>query len=107
MYNLDSNHKAIITAAQTLGIIVVDNAKVKRYEPGQLDTWWGFPNPYGGPGLWVWVEIKTETGTLNPPQQRNIADCNEAGLPVEVIRTTEDIERVYVKYLARMRGGNV
>ena len=101
-YRLDANHQDLNRAAMTLGIIVVDNAKVKRNEPDQLDVWWGIPNPYGGPGIWVWVEYKTEAGKLRPGQERRISYCQAAGLPVEVVRDTTDIERVYNKYLEIM-----
>ena len=103
IYNLDLNHDEIVTAFETLGCIVIDNAKTKRYEPGQLDLWVGLPNPYGGLAVWVWVEVKTSTGALRAEQKKTIADCKEAGLPVEVIRSTADIEAMYHKYLGLMR----
>lgn len=102
-YNLDANDHELTIAARTLGIKVVDNAKVKRAEGGQLDKWWGIPNPYGGPGVWVWVEYKTEAGTLRPSQYRELAECDEMSLPAEVVRNTADVERVYKKYLSRFK----
>ena len=99
IYNLDENEPELTTAAKTLGIIVVDNDKVQRDEPDQLDKWWGIPNPYDGPGIWVWVEYKTEDGALRPGQARKIAEVQDAGLPVELVRNTADIERIYFKYL--------
>lgn len=101
-YNLDANHAELTMAAQTLGIKVVDNARVKRDEGGQLDTWWGLPNPYGGSGVWIWVEYKTATGPLRPSQYRELRECDEMQLPAEIVRDTADVERVYKKYLARM-----
>jgi hypothetical protein len=101
-YHLDANHHELSIAAQTLGMIVIDNAQVKRAEPGQLDCWWGLPNPYGGPAVWIWVEYKSETGRLRPEQQARMIECLRASLPVEIVRSTADVERVYRKYLARM-----
>jgi hypothetical protein len=101
-YSLDANHHDLNRDAMRLGIIVVDNAKVKRHEPDQLDVWWGIPNPYGGSGVWVWVEYKTPGGELRLGQERRIMECREAGLPVEVVRDTADVERVYNKYLGIM-----
>lgn len=103
IYNLDSNDHDLDIAAKTLGFIVIDNAKVKRSESGQLDKWWGIPNPYGGLGIWIWVEYKTETGILSPSQEQRIEDCQLAGLPVEVVRSTADVEAVYHKYLRIMK----
>ena len=98
MPQLDTNHREIVLAAQSLGIMVVDNAQVKRAEPGQLDTWWGITNPNTGYGVWVWVEIKFEAGRLSPAQIENIQDCLSAGLPTEVVRTVDDVIRVHKKY---------
>lgn len=97
-YSLDANHTEIVEAFEKLGCKVVDNAKVKRHEPNQLDVWVGFPNPLGGLGMWVWVEIKTPDGKLRPGQQEMIAVCENMALPVEVVRNTRDVERVWQKY---------
>ena len=104
-YNLDSNHADIVKAFRDFGAMVkiVDNAKVKRREPGQLDLWVGLVNPYGQIGVWIWVEVKTATGKLRAEQLDNINDCEDKGLPVEVVRSTADVERVYHKYLEIMR----
>lgn len=102
VYKLDENHNELNRAALTLGIVVIDNAKVKRSEPDQLDVWWGIPNPYDGPGVWVWVEYKTETGKLRPGQARRIEEIKEAGLPVELIRNVVDVVEVFEKYREEM-----
>ncbi|MCP4363528.1 MAG: hypothetical protein GY796_36480 [Chloroflexi bacterium] len=102
-YNLDENHNDIVQALQWMGgSKIIDNARVKRDEKGQLDLWWGLPNPHGGPGIWIWVEVKTESGNLTEKQEENINDCESLRLPVEVIRNTADVERVYKKYLKLM-----
>lgn len=99
MYSLDANHYELTQAAEHLGFIVIDNARVKRLEPGQLDCWWGIPNPTGGPGVWVWVEYKTAAGQLRAAQVDTVQTCAAAGLPVEVVRTIDDVIAVYHKYM--------
>lgn len=105
-YNLDSNHADIVNAFKDFGqmVMIVDNAKVKRHESGQLDLWIGFVNPLGNIGIWVWVEVKTDEGKLRPAQQDNINECLDKGLPVEIVRSTADVERIYHKYLEIMKG---
>ena len=103
VYKLDANHHELNQAARKLGFVVIDNAKVKRDEPDQLDVWWGLPNPYGRPGVWIWVEYKTIKGELRPGQRRRITECEQAGLPVEVVRNTADVERVYHEYREEMK----
>lgn len=100
VYHLDANHKEIVEAFQKLGCVVVDNAKVKRDEPDQLDIWVGVRRDYADflGSVWIWVEIKTESGTIRQGQQRTIAACEAAELPVEVVRNIADVERVWRKY---------
>lgn len=103
-YKLDSNHQEIIEAFQKLGCKVVDNAKVKRQESGQLDLWVGMPNVYSGLGIWIWVEVKTESGQLRSSQSTNIQEALDKGLPVEVVKNIADVEAVHQNYLAIMQG---
>lgn len=105
-YKLDANHSDIVDALLRCGFIVEDNARVERDEPDQLDLWAGLPNPCGGLGIWIYIEIKTPTGIIRPGQQRKIEDCQAAGLPVEVIRTTDEVIEIYHKYLAMMGQNN-
>ena len=97
-YKLDSNHNEIVLIAQQLGIKIVDNAMVKRQEPGQLDVWFGITNAETGAGVWVWVEIKTVTGNIRPSQQESINDCQVRGLPQAVVRTVDDVLMLFEKY---------
>ena len=97
-YQLDANHKDIIAAFEQLGCLVIDNAKVKRYEPSQLDIWVGMLNHYTNTGLWLWVEIKTPAGQLRPGQATRIAECHDKGLTAVVVRTVADVEVLYNKY---------
>lgn len=104
-YNLDSNHADIVNAFRDFGqmVMIVDNAKVKRYEAGQLDLWVGFVNPSGNIGIWVWVEVKTIDGKIRPEQRDTIAECLDKGLPVEIVRSTADVEKMYHKYMDLMK----
>lgn len=107
-FKLDANHLDIVKAFEQLGCKVIDNAKVKRAEAGQLDIWVGFSNPYEGEGRWVYVEIKTETGQLTTSEDGNsqtktVQDCLDRGLPVAVVRSTFDVEVLYHFYLSLMR----
>ncbi len=95
MYKLDSNHKEIVYMAEQLGILIVDNAMVKRHEPNQLDVWFGITHPETGAGIWIWIEIKTETGIIRLSQQEKIGDCKLRGLPVRVIRDVDDLMELF------------
>ncbi len=97
-YKLDSNHNPLNLVAQNLGVFVVDNAKVKRAEKGQLDCWWGITNARTGVGVWVWIEFKTPGGKLKPEQLENLEWCRQKGLPAEVIRTEGDVLKAYERY---------
>lgn len=102
-FKLDANHQEIVQAFEKLGAYVVDNAQVKRNETGQLDVWVGFQNPYGEIGLWIWCEIKTDEGELTTAQETKVNQCIEMSLPVEVVRSVADVERVYHRWLEMMR----
>lgn len=113
VYQLDANHLEIVAAFKQLRCKVVDNAKVKRGIAGQLDIWVGFSNPYSyqQPGLWIYVEIKTDSGKLTTSadngnsQTETVQDCLARGLPVEIVRSVADVEKLYYIYLALMRDG--
>ena len=105
MYKLDENHKEIVEAFEKLGCLVIDNAKVERYEAGQLDLFVGLQNPYTPMGIWIWVEIKTDAGELTKGQKIMIIHCTEINLPVEVVRSVADVENVYYRWLAIMQAG--
>lgn len=105
-FKLDANHQEIVEAFEKLGCLVVDNAKKESYEAGQPDIIVGLPNPYNPIGIWVFVEIKTDTGRLRSSQEKFINDCRERNLPVEVVRSTADVEEMYyLRYLAIMHDG--
>lgn len=67
--------------------------------------WAGLSNPFTNIGKWIYVEIKTDAGTLKVSQADTIKDCQERGLPVEVVRSVSDVDKLYHKYLALMRDG--
>ncbi len=103
MYKLDVNHKEIVITLQQLGCLIIDNAKVKRDEPGQLDIWCGITDNQTNSAIWVWIEIKTLTGNPSPSQIRTIQECNDRQLPVEIIRTVEDCVKLVRKYTDNVR----
>ncbi len=108
MYKLDANHLEIVRAFEQLGFKVIDNAKVKRHEAGQLDIWVGLSNPYNRRrkmGMWIFVEIKTEKGTLEPAQEKMVEDCLDRDLPVSIVHSVADVDRLYKTCLSFLRDG--
>lgn len=105
MYKLDSNHIEIRDAFLTLGCRVMDIARAKHYTDGTLDLVVGIPNTYSaynGLGTIIIVEVKTPEGKLKQAQEQTIKDWREANLPVEVVRSTAEVERILHKYQGKM-----
>ena len=98
MFKLDANHTEVKTAFLQLGCLVMDLAQAKHYTSDTLDLIVGIPNPSGQPGVNVLVEVKTEEGKVRPNQQRVITEWEEAGLPIAVVRSIDDVIAVFYKY---------
>lgn len=74
----DSNELLLVHTARELGAIMV-------FLGQPVDWLCGFR------GQWAVVEVKARLGRFTPLQKQFMARCKEAGLPVWVWRTVDDV----------------
>ena len=84
IYKLDDNHNDIVAAFRAVGCRVVELARSQTKTPGIPDLLVGTRG-----GQIVFVEVKTMTGKLSPPQKAFFDEWE--GYPVFVARTTGDV----------------
>lgn len=95
-YKLDSNHDQIVNMFLSLGCRVAEVARSRSDVPGIPDLVIGIPNHWMNRYTIVWVEIKTEKGSLSPAQE---CFMNEWGdYPVAIIKSENDAFDLCRKY---------
>lgn len=88
-YNLDANHAARVQDFKDCACKVAELAKSRSVIPGIPDLVVGIPNHHAGWYWNVWVEIKTEGGSLSPDQEDFRDEWD--GYPYHIVITRADV----------------